>query len=260
MAELLIKVRDGVTYKDGDILCAFSDRRILQVHAEHICHVKTAPRYNNGLIRLSALANDLLSNTMQFRFQRVSTHEVMRTDLRTGEHKILGKVPIYHDKKWQRIKVDDYVRNRIKSPRHRIFGFPGREMWHGGSVHTSPEIVAKIWDAIESKSEHRRTQEEYTLFPLGRLDIRHHLAIRTDSFTDEQGIQLTSGDSNRARVFNINWRSLLLDNLQETESNVLDREYPVGRDLWVDLYDIMHQSKPQPLWDVFSDIQLAGAA
>ena len=52
--ELLLKVGSNgpdPEYQDGDVVCAFNERRILCCHAEMICHVQKVELNSEGLIQ-----------------------------------------------------------------------------------------------------------------------------------------------------------------------------------------------------------------
>ena len=93
MAELLLKVKDRSNrpgdLKDGDPIDAFTDRRILCVHAEHAANLRSASRLRNGLIDSTDPYFDLLSLTCKYQFRQVSRHTVERTDLTTSDTTIV---------------------------------------------------------------------------------------------------------------------------------------------------------------------------
>src|SRR5687768_2274240 len=70
-------------YQDGDIICAFNRRRCRCVHAQHICHPWKATPNAHGLLALSTVVHDYFEKTHQYRFERVSRLEVLRTNLIT---------------------------------------------------------------------------------------------------------------------------------------------------------------------------------
>lgn len=89
MANILIKVGDRSDrpddWKDGDVIGAFNRNRIRCVHAEHLCHVRSAGFNRDGLRPLNSLARDLRENICQFRMDRVGRHTVERVNLWTGD-------------------------------------------------------------------------------------------------------------------------------------------------------------------------------
>jgi len=80
MAEALCKIGDNGTYEDKDILCAFNNRRIWCVHAEHICHPKLVRDSENPFLHLAqdTLPEMMLIKTMEFKFERISSATVRK--------------------------------------------------------------------------------------------------------------------------------------------------------------------------------------
>lgn len=260
MAEILLKVGPGSNYVDGDILCAFNDRRISCCHAEHICHVREAGFNNDGLRPAGSLAQSFRQITHQYLFRRVGNN-LERHELATGKVDVFGS---------ESIDVELYIRRNSRSPQHCIFGSSGAEYWYGGTIDVSEEKVHKVWDAITYESGRQINEKEFKLWPMGRLDIRHHLAIRTENFTDtdtteferpqleldENGEVITksravpNGEPERyapilyKRAYNIAWREILPD-LDVSANQVEDREYPVGIERRIK-GRLIHRSKVQP--------------
>ena len=115
--ELLIKVNsaDGdKSYKDGDIVQAFSNDRILLANAQSICSVD-----NFNLDPVSGLR---YNDTLLMKYMETSS--------------------LY--------RIEDYLARRLKSNRHRIFGSVGSEIWYSGSRPIDLDI---IWNHIESGSD-----------------------------------------------------------------------------------------------------------
>lgn len=255
MAEILLKVGDGAGYEDGDVLCAFNRRRTRCVHAERACHLDHAGKTKDGLRPQNCLARWLREHTHQYRFERVSRTEIERVTIATGERELFGP---------ESIDVPLFVQRRLKHGNHAIFGLAGREFWFGGTVTSTHDRLDLVWQKITEQTSRLETEEEFTLWPMGRLDIRHHLAVRVVDFSEQEATAFTSPqydldaegnpltDSQgepiviAKRNIKIDWRAHLLDDLQETARNVLDPDYPVGRDVTIDLNKSRHQSKTQP--------------
>lgn len=182
MAELLIKIGDGANYSDGDVLCAFSDRAITCVHAQHICHHKRAKRNQSGLLVRDSLTAAFMDRVSQYRFERVSATEIERILLTDGTRERFGA---------ESIDVRLFVRRRKANPNCIMFGEDGREVWYGGRTDFSLPAIAKVWDHIESNSDNRRSDEKHRLWSMGRLDIRSHLAIRTEAMDDDDAQSFT---------------------------------------------------------------------
>ena len=182
MAELLLKIGDGANYEDGDCLCAFSDRHIACVHAQMICHPKRATRNSSGLIQPKTLIAAYMREVMEYRFERVSASQVRRVNQRTNEREVFGP---------SEIDVRLFLRRRQRKPDHMIFGEDGREIWFGGRSDVSQATMNRVWNIIERRSSRRRSNSRFSLWPMGRLDIRHHLALRTNAITEKQAQDFT---------------------------------------------------------------------
>lgn len=266
MAEILLKIQRGAGYEDGDILCAFNRRRTRQCHAEMICHPWKNGIGKSGLRPTNGPAEAMLAAVSQYRFDRVSQYEVLRTDLITGEQELFSKTP---NKRGEAIDVEQWVARRLREkapdggPKASVFGEPGRERWYGGRTDTGDAVLNKVWQSIAEKTGRLESEDEFQLWPMGRLDIRHHLAVRTTDFTDEEAELLTQplieldgkgepvvvDDQPKQlakRRINCDWRAELLDDLKVTKADVLDKEKPVGADVVFPIQRLQHRSKPQP--------------
>lgn len=246
MAELLLCVTDEVrpdtAYQDGDIVCAFNDRRILCCHAEMHCHPRRAPRNGSGLILPGSLAQRWYERTAQYRFERVSATEVRRTVIATGQVEVIGPRP---NARGERMDVRLYLRRRRARADHRIFGEDGAEVWYGGTTDVSMPVVAAVWDEIEEHSPHRRA--EHRLWPLGGVERRHFLPLSMAADVDDATAQAmespevdeTDPDNPvtlRKRTQAVPWRDVLpsayieaaLDRAREFDARGLtDRGQPV---------------------------------
>lgn len=269
MPEVLIKIGAGASYEDGDILCAFNRRRTRQCHMECVCHPWKESVTRDGLRPSDGLAEWMHKTCYQYRFERVNRHEVLRTDLITGETMLLGPKP-NEDK--QHIFVEEYLARRKRAaaptggPKKAIFGEEGHEIWYGGQIDCSDSKLDIVWAKIAEKTGRLESEEEFQLWPMGRLDIRHHLAVRTVDFSDEEaslmvrpaiewedwGRGIPRLDENEQqiivakRALNIDWRRELLDDLQVLEADVLDQDTPIGRDVILPMNRLGHRSKEQP--------------
>jgi hypothetical protein len=220
MAELVLAVRDQTNYQSGDILCAFNERRIGCVHAEHICHPKKFGFSSSGLRQPVTLLERMLARSYQYKFQRVSRTEVERMDLATLD------VEVFSDKTRPRTHVEQYVFERKRLERHLIFGTPGREYWFGGRYR--PDVDA-IWTEIEEHSPERRV--DHQLWPLSEREKRAFLALRLSAdFDDEAAADMTAqevdeeGNVLRKRTRMVDWRALDLGVLAR---DIEDRTKPI---------------------------------
>lgn len=234
MAEIVLKVGDAIagdnkTYQDGDVLCAFTDRHIKCVHAEHICHIKTVAFNSDGLNPAGTLPEKFRQRTSQYKFERVSKYEIRRTNQLTQESEILSNIP---NEKGEYIHVPLYLARRKLHPGHVIFGTEGNEIWYGGRRDVSESIVDAVWNDIETCSEYRKT--DHVLWPLGVDDKRVHLGIKlTNNITEETQARIVNIETNkppgdypkgeeqqidRKRRANVQWRDLNLATVEDIEN------------------------------------------
>jgi hypothetical protein len=90
------------------------------------------------------------------------------------------------------IDVRLFIRRRKQRPDHYLFGEDGAEVWYGGRIDMGETAIGRVWDAIEAKTEHRRTHPVFERWPMGRLDVRSHLPIAVDEFDDAEAEELVS--------------------------------------------------------------------
>lgn len=84
-AQLVLKTRPGANYEDGDIVSAYSRRRIRHVNAQLICCVRDGDgKKPAGRLRDGTLLETYLAATQTYKWERVSRTEVKRTNLRTA--------------------------------------------------------------------------------------------------------------------------------------------------------------------------------
>lgn len=235
MADIILKIGSvgpDPAWQDGDCVCAFSDRRILCCHAEHICHPWKHSRTRDGL-RPDGLPRQFHEITHQYRFERVSRTELKRVTIATGAEEILSGKP---NAAGEAIDVEEFVTRRMREkapdggPRLAMFGLPGAEVWYGGTIDVSPAKVSAVWDAIEAQTTNLRAN--HGLWPLGTLDKRHFLPLRLDAFDDATAEELHAAevemdpDGNEAllrrRKHRVQWRDVL-SSVGVAEADVLDR-------------------------------------
>src|SRR5690606_7585327 len=156
----------------------FNQRRIKCCHAGNICHIRKAKRNPDGLILSTELARDWYENTHLYRFERVSEREVLRINL------VEDKEEIFSDKTEQSIDVPLFIARRKMKWDHYLFGEVGREIWYGGKKNFSEDKIDLIWNAIETKTQLREVN--YRLWPAGIQELKSHLFIVTNNFTDVQ--------------------------------------------------------------------------
>jgi len=185
MAELIINVNENGSYEDGDILCAFNDKSVQCTHAQHICHYQHHGFTNDGL-RPEGKSKLFLDCVYQYRFERLNRTQVKRVET---DH--LGNVLSEETFGKESIDVDQFVSRRLKHAKHRIFGTIGAEIWHGGKSDFSQEAVDQAWVIVQNDCDCRNAPgecpccgQDHTLWPMGRLDVRHFLCTQLDNFSD----------------------------------------------------------------------------
>jgi len=185
MAEILLYVTDDArpddAYQDGDIVCAFNDRRIRHVHAQMICDPRKEDFNSDGLRPLGGLGQHWFESTCEYRFERVNRHEVRRINLWTQETEVLGRTP---NASGEAIDVTQYLARRLQNPKHQIFGAAGAEIWYGGGTAAlDSTAVNAVWDRIETDTALLRDQ--HNLWPLTDRELQHFLAVPTLDMRDE---------------------------------------------------------------------------
>ena len=205
MAELILQVGAD----DGDVLCAFTDRRIRDVHAQHIGQPGYVGFNSDGLRPVDCLCERILQKRYQYKFVRVSAKEVKRIDLVSGLSVVFSDQPIEVDGKKQAIDVDAFVKHRLKMKDRRafnLFGTIGREIWYGGKWSADDAAINTCWHTIQTHSDHRDQNEcphcsdDHHLWCCGRLDIRHFLGVRTTDLTDAEAADLVAPDEEELDV------------------------------------------------------------
>lgn len=139
-------------------------------------------------------------------------------------------------------------RNPSGGTKRPIFGDFGSEVFYARCRQWEQQMLNKAWQAVQQHTPNREADEEFTLWPMGRLDIRSYLAVRTDDFNLKQLKDFTeplyqvdgNGDFvldqhgekivNKRRRHKVNWEQDVLGDVGETASNVRDRDRPVGKE------------------------------
>ena len=167
--EVLISIADGplpTSYKDGDIVQAFSLKQTHFCHAEMIC----VPRKlridtTSGLRRPDPILIKYLEKTNVFKFERLNSNDVLKTNLVTGHQKIVNT---NLDDDGERIQVYQFLKRRLKSPRHLIFGSSGQEYWYGKSRPFHDIDTDAIWYDVETHSDNLK--QNHNNWPLTSIE------------------------------------------------------------------------------------------
>lgn len=223
MAEIILKIGDEGNYEDGDILCAFNDKRIQIVHAQHICDYKDI-RKTDGILPPDTLAQDYFELTNEYRFVR-NGDQVTRIEIASGKEEDVS----------DQMDVGLYIARRKTSDKTALFGSPGQEIWYGGIFN--PERVSEVWDAIESKTSEVRT--DYKDWPLTSNELKHFFVVPVDDFTDIRSEELVApilDETDPGHPVIIKSRKYKVDYLDKLD---LDQET-------IDKIDDPSQEKPKP--------------
>lgn len=218
MAELTIKIGDQggddpARYRDGDVLCAFSNRRIRCTHAQHICHVRAAGFTTDGLRPNDSLAEKMLQRTRQYRFERLDLRTMKRITLATMDEEVLSHTP---NAKGEYIHVPEFVERRLAHSHHAMFGSPGREVWYGGRTYYDNDKMNLVWNDIETYSAFREV--DHVLWPVGSDDLRVHFFCSCNDMTDAEAEELVAPQvdekdpenpiTEKRRSYKVAWRDL----------------------------------------------------
>lgn len=254
MANLLLKVSDNNSYKDGDILCAFSRRCIEYCHCHLLCHERDpthrrliAVDNSDGLIQTTDVLWDYCMILYEYRFDRISANEleiIRLSDMRSVRIQSNVTFDNPFSGKAEQMDVKMYVEKQVKTLRElNAKGKPifknihGWESWFGGKMdHGNHLKVRKVWEAITNKKGFLRTDPRFQHYPLGEQDVRSHLPISTLDFNDTKAAILTEPEVDltdpenpvvvRKRKRYVNWREILED-VGALEGDVLDKRKPI---------------------------------
>ena len=196
--EIIVKANDGpspTSYKDGDIVQAFTLDEIYYHHAQNKCNVINFSFTTDGARTADPLLIKFLERTKTYKFERLNSNDVRRTNLITNQQDILSKTP---NQDGERINVYKYISRRLKSKNHAIFKTNGLEYWY--TKERNDIDIDAVWNDIETHTNF--LQSDHANFPFSDVEKRHFIAINTsgrsyvgDSFTR---IEL-SGDTVHAR-------------------------------------------------------------
>ena len=196
--EIIVKINDGpseTSCKDGDIVRAFTLDEIYLHHAQNKCNVRNFALTTDGMRSPHPLLLKFLEKTKTYKFERLNSNEVRRTNLLTDEQDILSTTPNADGKK---IDVYQYVTKKIKNKNHSIFRENGLEYWYA-KERNNIDINA-IWNDIETHTGF--LQSDHTRFPFSDIEKRRFAAINTSgrSYTGESFTRVElSGDTVHAR-------------------------------------------------------------
>lgn len=182
MAELKIYPRDThPKLSNGDIVEYKTKEDIICRNTDKICSMKFADFNGDGLRKTNSHQQKYQETIYQYKFERVSTKEVKRTNLLTNESVIISNVPQLIDGKKQAMDVQSFLSRRKKNNYHRIFGASGAEVWYGGKITlTEKKIADEVWPTITEKTG-KLIQDFYKSTPNPADKKKHLIICSTDS-------------------------------------------------------------------------------
>lgn len=216
---VVVRVRDGGRTKDEDVIQHFRPAQILRAHAFRYCHHRYYGFTRDGLRQLGTLAERFQQMSYTYRFARVSPTEVLAQNLVTGDKRVVGPTPqLGPNGRMEHIYVREYLARRVRHPLHRIFGWPGREVWYGGRTRNDLDTTLAIWDVIQDMRPDVRITDHLDWWP-ARGEIRGWLWLGVDADIDtDLGQNIDS-----QRVYRLPWREIVV----LSHRDILDRSLPV---------------------------------
>jgi len=231
VGQLLLVVGSHPRYDDGDILVARNRRLIRYAHAQHICSVKDAGFNGDGLRPSGTLFELMQAKQHLYKFDRISSSEVRRTNLDTLEEDTISATP---NAAGEYMHVQTFIDRRKNQARHSLFGSTGSEYWYGKrrkEVSPPQTTLDVIWTEIEARTAHRETS--YVNWPFSERELTGFLALSVNDFSDADQVDLESqlvDESNpenpiivKRRKNWIDWRELR----DVVEADVLNGSLPV---------------------------------
>jgi hypothetical protein len=235
--ELIVKIKsDGSNpyYQDGDVVEAMSLGRIHLAHAEMICHPDNFGFNTNGTRDLNTLLHKFQEATHTYKFERLNSNDVRRTNLLSGEQDILNTVA---NADGESINAYQYIARRLKNPKHKIFGPNGGEIWYGKMRNDAEVFLPIAWNHIETETDNLRNS--HNSWPFTDLEKRHFICINTSG-------RSYTGDS--------------FTRVELSGGTVTERVLPATEDIPEDApddYEVVTLAKRQwfvPYWDLSSQL------
>lgn len=193
MAELILAVNantiNAIQYEDGDIIAAFNNKRIKYVHAYHNCINKIIPFNQDGLRITGSLADTLLQETRQYKFERINRTTVRRTLLRDLTTEDFDNTPNAEGK---HMDVPLFINRKLQNPNHYIFGTTNSEFWYGGTTGVTDAGLNTVWTQIESETS--LLEINHRLWPSTTREKRKFFGMTVDDFDDTEAGVLTSSE------------------------------------------------------------------
>tara|TARA_R110002020_G_scaffold55309_3_gene153632 strand:- start:12580 stop:13407 length:828 start_codon:yes stop_codon:yes gene_type:complete len=184
--EIVIKTSsvdtDQRQYQDGDIVQCFSDNQIYLSHAQLICNPKNFSFNSAGLREPGTLLEKYMARSHKYKFVRVNSNDVERTNLLTNETSVINTIP---NSDGESINAFKHLSTSLLNPNHSIFGVEqGQETWYQKPIININEqqMIDGIWQDIEANSDYLKA--DHALYGLGGSTQRDYLIISCcgDSF------------------------------------------------------------------------------
>ena len=199
--ELIVKIQSvgsNPSYQDGDVVQAMSLDQIYMAHAEMICDVSNFGFNIQGFRDTGTLLEKFEQSTKTYKFERLNSNDVKRTNLITLEESIINTTP---NTEGESINVYKYISRRLKNNRHKIFGSQGSEIWYGKSKTHDSSIITSVWNDIETETTN--LQVNNSNWPFTPREKRGFVCINTSGrdYTGESFTRVElSGDTVHERA------------------------------------------------------------
>lgn len=193
-ADLIVSVEDARGYEEGDVLNVFNSASVLRVHAQHEVHPKRVARRASGAIQADTLLETYLDETKQYKFERISSTEVRRTDRFTNSIDTISATP---NADGEYMNVQLYIDRRLKHDRNKVFGEEGAEYWFGGNSSITVTTMDRVWDAIETEKGIVRP----STFPFTANEMRRYAVLRVADLTPRQLNEVISSSTTDSGEF-----------------------------------------------------------
>jgi hypothetical protein len=88
--------------------------------------------------------------------------------------------------------VDKFLGDRVKNPRHRIFGTShGNEVWYTGHRKFTHEVCDIVWNDVETHTDNLKSNHEH--WPFTETEKRHFLALNCCGFMHDHCCEVSCG-------------------------------------------------------------------
>jgi len=189
---MFLKIGDAgpasIAYKDGDILCVFSNRRIKCANAGNYCNPWDHVKNVNGYLDNDTLPYFFYEKVSQYRMEKIG-NTVKRITIATSlEEDASG------ERDWK-----DYIKKRLVAWKNKdtrngkpFFGTPGNEIWYDGSLDQTEATIDLLITDIKNNSE--KTDADFVYFPAQHKDLKYHLGLAINNPTELEAAALVASD------------------------------------------------------------------